>query len=181
MKLLSLAAALSIAATLPGLAAAQAGGAPPAPTGVDYTRWEGRWYEAARLENWPQRNCDADNVATVLRRVDGDISIIHQCRTADGDWYVWVGDGRREDGAPKNTLGVRFAEQWLTMPPFFWTGYYAVALDVDARYALLGTDDGAHLWVLSQTRTMDEAVYQRAIALAGQLGYDTAKLIRSAK
>jgi lipocalin len=72
-------------AALAFVGAASAQTAAPAPGG-QFTRWEGRWYEVARLANWPQRNCGPEVSATFLRRTDGDISVIHQCRKTDGSW-----------------------------------------------------------------------------------------------
>ena len=174
-----LAAVVLAAATL----SASAQTTPPAqpPGAIDFTRWEGRWYEVARLPNWSQRHCDPEVVATVLRRTNGDISMIHQCRKTDGSWGVALGYGRFEGDPIEGTLGVRFTPEWLTLPPFARGSFYALALDVDARYALLGSLNRDHLWILSQTRTIDESVYQRAVAQAGQLGYDTAGLIRTVK
>jgi apolipoprotein D and lipocalin family protein len=157
----------------------------PQPRGVDFTRWEGRWYEVARLPNWPQRYCGPEIVATLLRRTNGDISVVHQCRTTDGlwgpTWGVSLAYGRIEEDITKDTLGVRFAPEWVTLPPFAWGTYYALALDIDARYALLGSTNREHLWILSQTRTIDEGLYQKAVAKAAELGYDTAALIRVVK
>jgi apolipoprotein D and lipocalin family protein len=174
-KILSALAAIAIAFS--STASAQTAGA-EANTG--FTRWEGRWFEIARLPNWPQRNCGPDVAATFLRRTDGNISVIQQCRTTDGSWGVDVGEGRFEQDAPARTLGVRFTSLWYTAPPFTWGDYYALALDLDARYVIFGTTDRDHLWILSQTRTLEEDVYQRAVAQAAALGYDTTKLIRTA-
>jgi apolipoprotein D and lipocalin family protein len=182
MKHVSLLAAACLATAIPATTIAQAADpAQPAAGRVDFTRWEGRWYEVARLANWPQRNCGPETVATVLRRTDGDVSVVHQCRTPEGVWDVWLGQGRLEENVPGSTLGVRFVSEWYTFPPFTWGSYYALALDIDARYALLGSLDRDHLWVLSQTRTIDESVYQTAVARAGQMGFDTSKLIRAGK
>jgi apolipoprotein D and lipocalin family protein len=173
-KLISALAALAFA----GAVSAQT----PAPApGSQFTRWEGRWFEIARLPNWPQRNCGPDVAATFLRRTDGNISVIQQCRTTDGSWGVDVGEGRFEQDPPARTLGVRFTSLWYTAPPFTWGNYYALALDLDARYVIFGTTDRDHLWILSQTRTIDDAIYQRAVAQAAALGYDTASLVRTGK
>ena len=153
----------------------------PAAPGSGFTRWEGRWYEVARLSNWSERNCGPEVSATFLRRTDGDISVIHQCRKSDGSWGVAVGQGRFEDAPTPRTLGVRFTSFWYTVPPFTWSDYYALHLDLDARYLILGSTDRDHVWIMSQTRTMDESVYQRAVAQATALGYDTANLVRAGK
>jgi apolipoprotein D and lipocalin family protein len=174
-KILSALAAITFAFS--SIASAQTAGA-EANTG--FTRWEGRWFEIARLANWPQRNCGPDVAATFLRRTDGNISVIHQCRTPDGSWEMDVGEGRFEQDGPAQTLGVRFTSLWYTAPPFTFGGYYALALDLEARYVIFGSTDRDHLWILSQTRTIDDAIYQRAVAQAAALGYDTANLIRTA-
>lgn len=168
---------LALAACLAGAASAQT--TPPA-QGTNFTRWEGRWYEVARLPNWSQRGCGPEVAATFLLRTDGDISVIHQCRKTDGGWDVFVGQGRFEEAPPAGTLGVRFTSLWYTAPPFSWGDYYALTLDLNARYAILGSTGRNNLWILSQTRTLDEATYRRAVAQAESLGYDTAKLIRTA-
>lgn len=185
MKMLTV---LAGAALLLAAAAAQAQAMVPAqPAGgaLDFTRWEGRWYEVARLPNWPQRHCGPEAVATVLRRTDGAISVVQQCRTTDGwfgpVWGVSLSHGQLEEQVPPGTLGVRFAPDWVTMPPFAWSSYYALALNSEERYALFGSLDRERLWILSQTRTIDERVYQKAVAEAARLGYDTAALIRPTK
>lgn len=184
MKMLSV---LAGAALLLAAAAAQAQAmVSPQPEGaLDFTRWEGRWYEVARLPNWPQRHCGPEAVATLLRRTDGAISVVHQCRTTDGwlgpVWGVSLSHGQLEGQIPAGTLGVRFSPDWVTLPPFAWSSYYALALDFEERYALLGSLDREQLWILSQTRTIDERVYQKAVAEAARLGYGTAALIRPAK
>jgi apolipoprotein D and lipocalin family protein len=183
MRLLRLLAGTAL--LLGGAAAHAQSMVPPQPRGVDFTRWEGRWYEVARLPNWPQRHCGPEVVATLLRRSDGDISVVHQCRTTDGlfgpVWGVSLSRGTVEEPIAAGTLGVRFSPDWVTLPPFAWNSYYALALNVDARYALLGSLDRERLWILSQTRTIDEGTYQRAVAEAARLGYDTAALIRPGK
>jgi apolipoprotein D and lipocalin family protein len=181
MKIKTIAAVAGMAAALASPAFAQTDAPPPGAPGAQFTRWEGRWYEIARLSNWPQRNCGPEVAATFLQRTDGNISVIHQCRKTDGSWGVAIGEGRFEEASPAGTLGVRFTSLWYTAPPFTWGDYYALDLDLNARYAILGSTDRDHVWILSQTRTMDEAVYRTAVARAGALGYDTAKLIRTGK
>jgi apolipoprotein D and lipocalin family protein len=181
MKLRTLSVVAGLAACLASPAFAQTTAPAPGAPGANFTRWEGRWYEIARLANWPQRNCGPEAAATILRRTDGNISVVHQCRTTDGVWDVSIAEGRFEEAPAAGTLGVRFTSLWYTAPPFTWGDYYALDLDLTARYAILGSTDRDHLWILSQTRTMDDAAYQTAVARAGALGYDTAKLIRTAR
>jgi apolipoprotein D and lipocalin family protein len=178
MKIRTIALVAGLAACLASPAFAQS--AAPEP-GANFTRWEGRWYEIARLANWPERHCGPEVAAMLLRRTDGGISIVHQCRKTDGSWGVAVSEGRFEEGpqAGAGTPAVRFTPLWYTAPPFSFGDFYALDLDLNARYAILGSTDRDHVWILSQTRTMDEAVYRIAVDRVGALGYDTSKLIRT--
>lgn len=178
MNIRTISLALMLGACLAGAASAQT--APPAP-GANFTRWEGRWYEVARLPNWPERNCGPESTSTFILRTDGDISVVHQCRRTDGSWFIAVSEGKFQEAPTTGTLGVNFTALWYTAPPFSFGDYYAMALDLNARYAILGSSDRDHLWILSQTRTLDEATFQRAVSQAASLGYDTAGLVRTVK
>ena len=81
--------------TLTGLCAAlllsacvASGGAvaPPQTVGqVDLSRYQGTWYELARLPMFFQRNC-AQSEAHYLLQGDGSIGVTNRCRTLEGEW-----------------------------------------------------------------------------------------------
>ena len=70
---------------------------------VDLTRYAGKWYEIARLPNRFQRGC-ADNVtATYTLRPDGKITVLNECREADGRPKAAKGTARVADARGPNT------------------------------------------------------------------------------
>ena len=65
---------------------------------------------------------------------------------------------------------------------FFWPlrgDYWVLALDPEYRWALVGHPDRKYLWVLSRTRSMDDAVYAGIVEQAKAQGYDVSKLRRT--
>ena len=57
--------------------------------------------------------------------------------------------------------------------------YWILALDPDYRTALVGTPDRRFLWILSRTPQLDDAIYQRLVEHAEQLGFPVSDLIRA--
>ena len=60
--------------------------APPASAGqVDLQRYQGTWYELARLPMYFQRNC-AQSEARYSLLPDGDMSVFNRCLTTEWKW-----------------------------------------------------------------------------------------------
>ena len=61
---------------------------PPTPvtvvSEVDLDRYAGRWHEIARLPNRFQEDCACCVTATYTVREDGRLTVVNECRTADG-------------------------------------------------------------------------------------------------
>src|SRR6478736_1049932 len=58
----------------------------PLPTvpSVDLTRYQGTWYEVARLPLFWENKCVANVTATYTLRPDGKVTVLNQCRKKDG-------------------------------------------------------------------------------------------------
>jgi apolipoprotein D and lipocalin family protein len=126
---------------------------------VDLTRYAGKWYEIARLPNWFQRNCACNSTATYTLRPDGKITVVNECRTADGK--------------------VKFAKLKVS---FFWPfsgDYWIIGLDPEYRWAVVGEPGRDYLWILSREPQMSDAVYQQIVERVRQQGFDTAKLAKT--
>ncbi|HVO12052.1 MAG TPA: lipocalin family protein [Vicinamibacteria bacterium] len=147
---------------------------------VDLARYAGRWYEIARLPNRFQRQCAGDVIAIYTLRADGRVTVLNQCRKADGTTASAEGEARRADpDGPASRLKVRFAPGFLSFLPFVWGDYWILELDHDYRYALVGDPARKYLWFLSRTPTMDAATYESLTAAATRLGFDVARLERT--
>ncbi len=145
---------------------------------LDYLRYEGRYYEIARLRTFNQRNCAADVVVTFVRRIRGDVSFVNQCFEQDRTWLMDIGRFVTT-GSDQRPGELWFRPDLIGWTPWFNGTYRLIELSGDFRYAVLGDPDGSRLWILSRTRQMDEATYQRLVARAAERGYDTSKLVRT--
>jgi len=155
------------------LACAQRGTPPRTVPSVDIERYLGTWYEVASFPSWFQRDCVATQ-ATYSKRDDGRIGVANACRekTLDGEW-------KRIEGVAWPVVPGDFTRLKVQ---FFWPlrgDYWVLALDPEYRWALVGHPDRNYLWVLSRTRTIDDAIYASIVKQASAQGYDVAKLRRT--
>lgn len=145
---------------------------------LDYLRYEGRYYEIARLYNRRERNCASDVAVTFVRRIEGDVSFINQCFEKDRTWLMDIGR-LVTTGSDQKPGELWFRSDMIGLAPWFNGTYRLIELSGDFSYAMFGDPDGSRLWILSRTRQMDEPTYQRLVARAAERGYDTAQLIRT--
>lgn len=149
---------------------------------LDLDRYQGAWYEVARLPNRFQDRCAGDVTANYSLRDDGRVDVVNRCRLADGSWDVARGVARRaERSGPASRLEVRFAPAWLSFLPAVWGDYWVLDLDPGYRWALIGEPGRRYLWVLSRTPTIDATTLDRILKTAERQGYDLSPLIRAAE
>jgi len=177
-KLLQLGAGIALAAASLAVPAQT----PPQAEGdvvkLDYLRYEGRYYEIARLYNRRERNCGSDVVTTFVRRTEGDVSFINQCIENDKTWIMDIGR-LVTTGSDQKPGELWFRSDLIGLAPWFNGTFRLIELAGDFGYAMIGDPDGSKLWILSRTRQMDPQTYQRLVAKAAERGYDTSKLIRT--
>ena len=137
----------------------------PVAKNVDLERYQGRWFEVARLPFRFEAKCVADVTATYTLRADGRIDVVNECRKADGRITRAEGWAKVVAGDGSNArLKVTF------FPPFFGD-YWILALDEGYRWAMVGTPNRKDLWVLSRTAVMDEGVLEGLLRRARELGF----------
>lgn len=148
---------------------------PPLPTvdRVDLSRYIGTWYEIASYPQRFQAGCVATRAVYTLRD-DGRIGVYNECRkeTLDGPLKSVEGQARVVDAVTNARLEVSFFRP-------FWGDYWIIDLDPDYRWAVVGHPGRNYLWILSRTRTLDEAVYRRIVECLPIIGYDPGRLKRT--
>lgn len=147
---------------------------------LDLERYQGRWYEIARLPNRFQDDCDSDVTAHYELRADGRVAVTNRCRRADGRRSEAEGVARRADpDGPAAALEVRFAPRWLSILPFVWGDYRVLALGEDYQYAMVGSESREYLWILARDPQLPEDRVERLIDKARAQGFNTGALIRT--
>jgi apolipoprotein D and lipocalin family protein len=182
MQLLLCAAALLLAASAAVPAARQQRTPGPLTVvdSVDLNRYAGRWYEIARFPNRFQDHCAGEVSATYALRPDGRIDVVNRCRTRDGQMDEATGVARYA-GDDRNgaKLKVRFAPAFLSFLRFVWGDYWVIGLDADYGWVVVGDPGREYLWVLARTPRLDESVYQRAVTIAKDKGFDVSRLVKT--
>ena len=70
---------------------------------VDLARYAGRWYEIARLPNRCQKDCASKTTATYALRPDGNMTVVNDCRKANGSRKSAKGTARVANASGPNT------------------------------------------------------------------------------
>ena len=150
---------------------AYAGEPIPTVAHVDLNRYQGTWYEIARLPLYWENKCDSRVTATYTLRPNGKMTVLNQCRKKDGTETASTGSAEvvSKDGS-NSKLKVTF----------FWPfsgDYWILDLDPDYKWALVGTPNLKNLWILSRNPQLDKPILDKLIDQAHHLGFDTSKLI----
>ncbi len=136
---------------------------------VDLQRYMGKWYEIASFPNRFQRDCFCSTAEYALR--GGWVEVRNSCRkgSTTGAEDVAVGKAYSVPGSGDSKLKVQF--QWP-----FKGDYWIIALDEDYRYAMVGHPERKYLWILSRTKRLDGAAFERLKEIARSKGYDVSRL-----
>jgi apolipoprotein D and lipocalin family protein len=147
---------------------------------LDLERYQGRWYEIARLPNRFQDDCAGDVRVNYTLRSDGRVDVLNQCAKSDGDLMSAEGVARQvqEDG-PNSELEVRFAPAWLSFLPMVWGDYYVIDLADDYSWAVVGHPERTYFWILSRSPRLDETIVNKILDRAKAQGYTFDDLIRT--
>ena len=171
-------AALAAAALLVGCANSGTGVVPPRTVEqVDLTRYQGLWYEQARLPMFFQRNC-AQSEALYELQEGGTIGVTNRCRTYDGDMQQVQGQAVAQVPGKTNKLWVRFDNWASSLLPGLTKGeYWVLYLDDGYQAALVVHPNRKYLWLLTRDQDASAKYLATLLEEARSRGYDTRELI----
>ena len=146
---------------------------------VDLQRYQGQWYEIARLPNRFQDQC-ASNVTAEYRILEnGRIRVVNRCKLPSGEMDEAEGVARRPDPDRPAALKVRFAPRWLGWLPFVWGDYQIMALSDDYHSVMIGAPSREYLWILAREPVLPEGRIDDLLAEAERQGFNPAKVRRT--
>lgn len=165
------------ALALAGCATPQVGPVPPKTVeNVDLKRYQGKWYELARLPMFFQRDC-AQSEAHYNLRADGSVGVLNRCLTLDGKWQEASGSATPQEPGKTDKLWVQFDNWFMKLPGAPKGNYWVLYVSSDYQTALVGNPDRKYLWLLSRTPTLPAVERESLLAKARQQGYDTTRLV----
>lgn len=171
-------AGLLAVAVLAGCANSGTGVVPPTTVDqVDLQRYQGTWYELARLPMFFQRNC-AQSEARYDLQGDSRVEVTNRCRTLEGEWQEAKGQAVPQLAGKTDKLWVRFDNWFSRLLPGVARGeYWVLYLDDDYQTALVGHPNRDYLWLLARAPHVAPAMRDKLLEVARGQGYDTAALI----
>lgn len=150
---------------------------PKTASNIDLKRYQGTWYELARLPMYFQRDC-AQSEARYLLKDDGNVAVTNRCRTHDGEWQQASGTASPQVEGKTDKLWVVFDNWFSRLLPWAGKGdYWILYVDDHYKTAVVGNPNRKYLWLLSRTPNVPEWVKQEMLGKARQQGYDTSRLI----
>lgn len=138
---------------------------------LDLERYQGTWYEIAKLPNRFQARCMAETTAEYTLLDDGRIRVVNRCRVADDRFDTVRGTARRPDPDRPGALEVRFAPGWLSWLPMVWGDYQVMAIDDAYSSVLVGAPSRTYLWILAREPELAPARIDALLAEARRQGF----------
>ncbi|MGA9395338.1 MAG: lipocalin family protein [Azonexus sp.] len=140
-------------------------------TPFNLSRYEGKWYELARLDHSFERGL-SDVSATYAAQADGSVEVINRGYDSKrNEWRQAVGRALFTGDPTTASLKVSF------FGPFYG-GYHVVALDQqNYRWAMVAGPDRDYLWILARDKQLPAGVRDVLLEQAGALGFAVDKLI----
>lgn len=122
-------------------------------TPFELARYQGRWYEAARLDHSFERGM-TDVSATYTPLPDGSVRVLNRgFDTAKGGWREAEGRAVFIGAPTTGSLKVSF------FGPFYG-GYHVAALDPDYRWSIVMGPDRSYAWILTRDPRISPALKQ---------------------
>jgi apolipoprotein D and lipocalin family protein len=170
--------ALLTAAVLAACANSGTGPVPPETVErVDLERYQGTWYELARLPMFFQRHC-AQSEARYVLLSNEQVEVSNRCRTRAGHWQQAKGEAVPQVAGKTDKLWLRFDNWFSSLLPGVSRGqYWVLYLDDEYQTALVGHPNRDYLWLLARSPEVAPALRDKLLEVARKQGYDTTRLI----
>lgn len=143
-----------------------------APTTVEYVdllRYQGTWYEIAKVPNRFQKVCAKNTTATYKLKEDGNISVINRCIEKSGKVNDIEGVAKIIDNKTNAKLAVSFVR-------FFWKNwffgdYWILGIAEDYSWVVVGGPNPKYGWILAREPSISEETMEMAYQIAEEKGY----------
>jgi apolipoprotein D and lipocalin family protein len=143
---------------------------PSVAQGFELERFQGHWYEIARIPRDYDETC-YDTTADYELTAPGKLELRHSC-------HLGSGTGALSQFAAPATVDDPAVPAKLTLDLGLYRGsYWVLEVDKDYDYALIGHPSLTMLWVLARTPTLPGSVLAQLRATASHEGYDPDALV----
>jgi len=143
-------------------------------TVIDLNKYQGLWYEVARLPNPFQNGCKNTTALYTLNK-NGTLNIKNQCKINGKDINV---NGTAYANYPSRSITNQIGnfKVYFENNPFAGE-YNVIYVDANYQYAMVGTNNRKYLWLLSRTKNVDDEQKEFMLKIAKNYGFNIDNLI----
>ncbi len=135
---------------------------------VDLTRFQGQWFEIAKLPRLTQASCTGTTAFYKLR--EGGMDVVNEC-------HLDKLDGKLKSSAARvNTTTEGQAAKLSIDVGGFFGDYWILEVGENYEYAVVGVPSRDYLWILSRTTRLDQAKLDGILARTKAAKFDTTRL-----
>ncbi len=136
---------------------------------VDLSRFQGKWYEIARLPRTTQTDCHG-TTAFYTQGSNGTLGLVNQCN-------VGGSTGPLKTVSMSATLPDPAVPAKLALDVGGYTGdYWILEVGSNYEYAVVGHPSRLYLWILSRAPTLDTVTMQGVLDRAQNNHFDTTQI-----
>ena len=136
---------------------------------VELSRFQGKWYEIARLPRTTQTDCHG-TTAFYTQNSDGSLTFVNQCN-------VGSQTGPMKTLAMAATVPDSNVQAKLALDVGGYVGdYWILEVDSNYQYAVIGHPSRLYFWILSRAPTLDSATVQGIVSRAQSDHFDMSQL-----
>lgn len=140
-------------------------------TPFDIKRFEGTWYEIARLDHGFEKNMTHVSYTYTLTEGD-DFKVENKAfDTKQGQWHSSAGKGGLVESPNIGRLKISY------FGPFYGS-FNIIAMDPNYGWAMVTGPNARYFWILSRNKTLDNKIMQDLVRKAVSMGFKLEKLIQ---
>ncbi len=144
--------------------------------GVDLEKYQGKWYEIARLPNVFEKSC-TNPIAIYTLNDNGTMNVKNQCNI--GGLTIDI-NGILKPEYPSLSVNRQIGSFYVDFENIPKSGEYKIIyIDPDYQYAMVGTTDRQKLWLLSRSYDIDDKNLSTMITIAKLYDFPVDKLVAS--
>ena len=141
----------------------------PMAMNVDVKKYEGTWYEIARVLTVTELNCVCSQAEYTYNHVHLYMHMRHTCLRKDG------GKNVQEVAAVSRNCHNSF---WKVMYlPFLGGNYFIIEMDPEYKWVVIGEPCRTYYWVMSREKTMDQECLAERLRNLRRLGFCTKRTV----
>ncbi len=138
-----------------------------APT-VDLTRFQGQWYEIAKLPRTTQAQCTGTTAFYQLR--EGGLDVTNQCH------LITLTGSPKTSLARVNATGEGVNSKMSIEVGGFNGDYWILEVGEHYEYAVIGVPSREYLWIMSRTPQLEKTVVDGIVSRMREKKFDTSRL-----